>query len=280
MNTELPYDLSLVLGVCSDRVTDEVLDLYQNICNTFRTSEYIGHIVELEYIDALLESQSITHTDAVDSVLEVLVTGAEECLHILGIGIDPDIPLKPLAVMLESLLDFDVTEFPETIYNIIEGSDDTEECLAEVLGFVTTIETHEWYEYITSVTPEFVQNLRRVLVEAIDQIEQPVIDQELYRKRKLLKEANPELSLVDYVTESSSLDDLYTLFEPQLADLSVESAVGEIIALAALADYAPESRLASLDRILEDHVTDDLERVRLNALVRSTKSRYEHVFYR
>ena len=35
MSEDLPYDLSLIYSICSNSVSDEMLDLYQQSCNIF-----------------------------------------------------------------------------------------------------------------------------------------------------------------------------------------------------------------------------------------------------
>lgn len=282
MTQEIPYDVATILNICGDAVNDEILDRYQSICYLFSELNYIGHVLELDYIEMLLASQAISTTDAIQSVNEVIYTSVEEILHQLGIEIDPDTELHLLEKLLSTYGTFDPTEFPQTILDIVEASEDPIECCAEVLDFITSEDTSVWYNVLADVTPEFVSNIKSVLLNAIDLLPTtPIqIDREFNKKRKLIKEVLPESELVNYTTESKDLKSYYELYSDRLQSLSDEDAIKELVTLAALAENAPDERLEALESILEEHIPDANERVRYNGILSKIKRDLEHIIYR
>lgn len=282
MTQELPYDVATIFNICGDAVNDEILDTYVGICSTFSELEFIGHTTELDYIEMLLSSHSISREEAIESVSETIYTSIEEILNLIGITVNPDISLNLLYKILTTYGTFDPTEYPQTMLDIVEASEDPIECCAEVLDFVTAEDTSVWYDSLEDVTPEFVSNLRMVLLNAINNL--PVtplkIDREFNKKRKLVKEVIPNTEMVDYVTESKDLNSYYRIYSNRLQALSNEDAVRELVTLAAVASDAPEERLETLDAILEDYIPDPEERIRYNSIVSQTKRDLEHVIYR
>lgn len=281
MSTEMPYDIATVLNICGSGVQDEILDTYTEICTTLSTLQYTAHVTELDYVEMLVSSQAIGREEGVDAVRETMYTAIEEVLAQLGIEIDPDIRLELLARILGAYGTFDPTEYPQTMLDIVEDSEDPIECCTNVLEFITAIDASEWYNYVTDVTPEFISNLRMVLLAAIDDL--PVqslrIDRDFQRRRKLVQTAIPNTEMVGYTPESRDLHAYYHMHHRRLQELSNESAVVELVTLAAIADHSPEGRLEALDAILETHISDPDERIRYNGLVSRTKRDLEHVIY-
>lgn len=281
MSDELPYDLSLIYSICSDSVTNELLDLYQQTCSIFEQSSYTGHILELEHIYQLLSSQAISHSDAIDSVLETMITAGEEALNILGVTINEDIQLSLLNKLLDALLLFDVTEFPSTMFDIVEASEDPIECLAELMNFISVEDTNIWYENIVDVEPFFVDNLRLVLNDAIDKMHDVplVIDKEFNKRRKQVLEVVPESITIDSTTEEKDLEELYDIHHKELQGLSMESSIKEIIALASISKSTPQGRIDALESILDKHIGNPMERLKYNRIIKDTIVNLEHVIY-
>lgn len=282
MSQELPYDIATILNICGESVNDEILDTYTEICSTFARLEYIGHVTELDYIEMLLSSHSISTDDAIASVDGVIFTAVDEILIQLGITIMPDVNVSLLSKILSAYGTFDPTEFPQTILDIVEASEDPVECCAEVLDFITSEDTTVWYTVLEDVSSDFVSNLRIVLINAIDGL--PVtplrVDREFNKKRKLVQAAIPNTEMVGYTTEAKSLDSYYKIYSQRLSELSNEVAVKELVTLAAIADDIPEKRMEALEAILEEHIPDADERIRYNSILSQAKRDLEHVIYR
>lgn len=281
MSEDLPYDLSLIYSICSNSVSDEMLDLYQQSCNIFEQSSYTGHILELDHIYQLLASQAISQDDAIDSVLEVIITSGEEALRVLGVVVNEDIQLPLLNKLLDALLLFDVTEFPGTMLDIVNASEDPIECLAELMNFITVEDTSIWYENIDEVEPYFVDNVRLVLNEALSKIQDVplTIDREFNKRRKQVLEVLPESVTINSVVEEKDLEELYDIHYNELQGLSTESSIKEIVALASISKSTPQGRIESLESMLDRHIDDPLEKLKYNRLIKDTITNLEHVIY-
>lgn len=282
MIPDIPYDMATILNICGDTVNDEILDTYSEICTTFSDLEYIGHNTELDFIEIQLASQIMSIDEAVAAVNEAIYTASEEILAQLGISVDADISLPLLSKVLSAYGTFDPTEFPQTMLDIVDASADPIECCAEVLDFITAEDTSVWMNCLGEITPEFVSNIRYVLLQAIDDL--PLvplkIDREFNKRRKLVADAIPNTEMVGYTTECKNLGTYYERYARRFQELSNESAVRELVTLAAIAEDAPEKRLEALQSIIEAHIPDAEERIKYNGLINQTTRDLEHVIYR
>lgn len=282
MSQELDYDVATIFNICGNGISDAFADTLEEMCSIFKEVSYQGHVLELDHIEVQLASQNISHEDAIEAVIEVMMTAAEETLKVIGIEVNPDIQPALMNTLLSAFLTFDTTEFPSTILDIVEASEDPIECAVAVLDFITVEEAATWYDVIEHVEVSFVDSLRRVLLDAINRTPPDFleIDIELNKKRKLVKSVQPDNLLIDYTTESASLDVLLELHSGTLSKLSTEAYIKEVVALASIATNDPGERLEALESITEARIDDPMERLRYNQLMSRTKESLEHVFYR
>lgn len=282
MSQQLEYDVATILNICSDGITDLLSDTLESICGVFKNASYSGHLLELDLIEIKLASQEISRDEAIEAVVEVIMTAGEECLNLIGVSVTPDISPQLMYKILDALVDFDVTEFPSTILNIVDASEDPIECVVNVLDFISSEESSVWYDNVEDVDVSFVENIRHVLLDAIDKLPPEIleIDKDLNKKRKLVKEIDPENQLVDYTTESSDLDTLLDSYSVELSKLSCEGFIKEVVALASIADGEPNKRLEAVDSIIEHRIDNPSERLRYNHFISKTKQSFEHIFFR
>ena len=282
---EIPYDLATIYSICTGNVTDDLLDIYAEICNTFKNIQYSGHVTEIDYIETLLSSQTIATSDAVDSVLEVLITSVEECLAVIGVTINPDIPINLVPSLINYLLEFDATDTPSHLQAIVNDSEDTIECVCDILGFLTPIHSDVWMEHITGVDVKCITAINYQLKLAADRIEtlesEASTDALLMRARvNEVKAIMDDVTLLDVSTESSSLEDLYHLHVSNIVDMDPTQAVKEILSLAAISNESSESMDLAIDNVLDDLFYEPSERIKANSKVSYLKRKIEHLLYR
>lgn len=282
MSNQLEYDVATILNICGEGISDILSDTLEGICVVFKEVSYSGHIPELDLIEVSLSSHNITYEDAIESVIEVMMTASEECLKLIGVSVNPDIPPPVMLKLLSALVTFDVTEFPQTMMDIVEASEDPVECAVNILDFISSEEINIWYDNITEVEVSFVENIKTLLLEAIDRLPPEFLEiyPDFNKKRKLIKEIYPENILSDYTTEAKDLNTLIETYSEILCKLPSDVFIKEVVALASLSNDDPNVSLESVDSIIEDFMDDPQERIQYNHLISKTKESLEHVFFR
>lgn len=284
-SAEIPYDMAVIYGICTGSVTDELLEIYSEICTTFHNVSYNGHVMELDYIESLLNAQNITTSDAADSVLEVLLTAVEDCLHVVGLSINPDIPIRLVPSLISTLLEFDTTDTPEPVMAIVEDSEGPVECICDLLGYYTQTESDVWLEHITGVEVKCITAIKYQLKLAIDRITSNDLGlgdhgKILRDRASALKSVMDDVTLADISTESSTLEDLYNLHVGSIVDMDSTAAVREIMGLAVMSNESSTSIDQSIDLVLDDLFYEPSERIKVNGLVRDLKRNLNDLLYK
>lgn len=280
---EPPYDIATIYGICQGHITDERMGLYTELCNVFTSVNYMGHLAEIDLIEVMVSSQTISMLDAVEGVHEALMVSAEACLQVIGVVPDADIPLGMMVRLCEVLLQFDVTETPELLHGILDASEDSVTCMADILGEITAYESHEWITQLEEVTPDCISSVRLLLEDAIavNEATAPSIinDPELTKKKALLKATLPEASLA-LESSGGSLGELYEGSLNKLVSLDDKDALHQIMGLACISTESRTQKEAMLDNVIEDYFDDDRQRMAMGSVVRQLKSKLEHLLYR
>lgn len=282
---EIPYDLAVIYGICTGSVTDDLLDIYAEICVVLHNIEYNGHVMELDYIESLLNGQDITTRDAADSVFEVMLTAVEECLNVIGVNINPDIPISLVPSLLNSLLEFDATDTPEPVMAIVDDSEGPVECVCDLLGYYTPTPSDIWLEHITEVDVKCIDAIKyqlRIVIDRLSSLDEGPGDQvKVLRDRAVeLKSVMDDITLADISTESSTLEDLYHLHVGSIVDMSPDVAVREIIGLAVMSNESSVNIDRSIDLVLDDLFYEPSERIKVNSQVRELKKSLTGLLYK
>lgn len=275
---EIPYDLQTIYGICTDCITDDLMDIYSEMCAVFTNLSYSGHVTELDYIETMLISQSISRSFAVDSVLEVMITAAEECLHVIGVSINPETPIAIIPKLMAGLLEFDATDTPQFMMAIVADSEGPVECVCDLLEHITGLPSDTWLDVITGVEVKTIDAINYQLKLASDKqdtlVSEPV---ELRDKSNAVKQVFDDVRLLDISTESSSLEDLYGLHIASIVDMDPDTAVKEILGLAVMSNESSSTVNGSIDLILDDLFYNPTDRIRINSKVNEYKRQIEHL---
>lgn len=279
---EIPYDLQTIYGICTDCITDDLMDIYSEMCATFTNLSYSGHVTELDYIESMLISQEISRSFAVDSVLEVMITAAEECLHVIGVSINPETPIALIPKLMAGLLEFDATDTPQFMTAIVTDSEGPVECVCDLLEYITGLSSDTWLEVITDVEVKTIDAIKYQLKLATDKQEtldsEPVdLVVEMRAKSNAVKQVFGDVQLTDISTESSSLEDLYNLHVASIVDMDPDTAVKEILGLAVMSNESATSIDGSIDLVLDDLFYNPTDRIRINSKVSEYKKHIEHL---
>lgn len=280
---EPPYDVATIYGICNGHITEECMGLYVDLCNVFESVHYMGHLAELDLIEVMVSSQTLSMSEAVQGVNEVLIVSAEACLEVIGVVPDSDIPLPMMVRLCEVLLQFDVTENPGLLHGILDASEDPESCMADLLGEITEYESHEWISQLEQVGSDCIASIRYVLESAIEMndAETPSIeiDPTLLKKKALLKATLPEATLA-LESSGGSLEDLYERSLKDLVSLDTKEALHQIMGLACISTESRVQKETILDSVIEDYFDDERQRLAIRSSVRHMKDKLEHLLYR
>lgn len=281
-NLEIPYDLATIYGICNGSVTDELLEIYAEICNSFTNIAYSGHVTELDYIENLLISQNISTPSAADAVFEVIMTAVEECLHVIGVSINPETPIAHVPVIMSSLLEFDPTDTPEFVAAIVEDSEGPIECICDLMEYFSTIDSDTWLGIITGVKDTTISAIKHQINLEVNKqntlnSDVPTIIADMRTKAQALKEVFEDVSLIDISTESSSLEDLYGLHIASIVDMDQDKAIREILGLAMISNESNSTLDGAIGLVLDDLFYDPADRIKVNSKVNNYKSKISHL---
>lgn len=282
MTEPLRADIDTLVTICTGCITDDLLDLYQGYCDIFYEVGFVGHLVELDYIEMRLNAHEITHDEAVAQVTECLLIAAEECLNVLGIEVDPDTPIPLIHTLMEAIVTFDVTEYPQTMLDIVEGTEDPIEFTAALLDFLTVEGEEVWYNHLENVESAFVENVRAVLVEAIESVPEEflTIDVDFNRRRKLALTVFPSVTLINEVCAPTYLSELLETYTDRLTELDEATYIKTVVGLASVASDPPEALTDAVDAIIDEYLQDPGKRLQHNTMIQGLKQDLAHVIYR
>lgn len=245
----------LTYGRCSE----ELATLYSQVLSIFNTVGFTAHIDELDLLTIQLNDHNIAPEEVVEAADSVIRSAADKAFSMIGVVVTHDIPIGYLAEALDILVNFDTTEVPETIFNMMEASEDPVEAILELLEYQGTYLSDDWMCYIESVDENTIKRIKKISLDEIRSKNTPtqaaIPTDTLRRVSKLNKYRKDTLGAelsVEGIGVGQSLESLYSLHVGRLIDMSLENAIDGIFSLAAISNVSQESLESEIGTCIDD----------------------------
>lgn len=246
--------------LCRGHCAFELEEWYVRLNSALMQANQKAHFDELDLIFAQHNDQNIDVLEIVPAVDECLRMSAERALNICGVELNPDIDIEKLIEAVEIIVNFDPTDTPTILVDMLDGAEDVDDAFAKLMAQLGTYEEDDWHPEIVSISPHFTSNTRRVCKSAAESIEAPEIDvdasQELLRRLSRLVHANKESLGAELGSANTglgvSLESLYNINISRLIDAPVDKAVDDIFSLAVISNESFEQAMVSITAQLDD----------------------------
>lgn len=248
-----------LLMLVRDRCSPELETLYLQLARVLFNCNFTGHLDELDVVYHQLASQNIGPEEVIPSVDEIMRTAVDTALGQIGVEFDIETPLDYLSEAADILLNFDPTDTPTILLDLLRASDDPEDACAKVLSYLGTREEDQWMMYFITVSENFAVTITSVVKKEVDRNEAavdiegtPSLLKRLSRLVRAEKDTlGAELGSMN-IGLGVSLEHLYGCHVGRLIDLSVENQVKELYSLAAISGASFESAKSEISACLDD----------------------------
>jgi hypothetical protein len=249
-----------VRTIVRDRCSPELEEIYVNLNNSLIQSNTTSHLEEMDLIFAMLNDQSMDLTEVVQSLDEVLRIAAERSLNICGVELDPDIPIAMLAEVYDIIVNFDPTDTPTILVNLLDAAEDVDEAFAKLVAQLGTYSEDILMDNILEISPYFTRNVRKVCSEAVIANDVTEItgtsDGELLKRlSRLVKNDKETIGAQMGINNEGlgvSLESLYGVAVGRLIDLPMDDAINQLYSLAVISNESFESATRSISTCLDD----------------------------
>lgn len=257
---------ALLSGRCNPQLAELYLALDQQL-KLCGLQDYDIELTMLYSVEDQVDPLSILPT--VDTVFR---TAAGIALNRIGVSVDGEIPLDMLVEVVRILVNFDPTDTPQVLLDILNGDEDDLETLLELLEQQSRFSSDEFFPYVLSVKPDVIKAARSVCEAAVE-TRQAVPDsgaldlnRQIVRRFNVWKQQDPNAVGIQLATEGvglgMSLESLYACRVGDLLDVSEQDMVGHLISLAAISCETLSSHKAKIEECLDDLCPDVLSRQR------------------
>lgn len=243
-----------------DRCTPELEELYVQLNAALIAGNCTVHFDELDLQLARLNDQNVDPVEIVQDVDECLRMAAERGLNICGIEFIPDIPLPMLIEAVDIILNFDPTDTPTILVDVLNAAEDADQALISILEYLGTYEADEWLIQLLEVSSSFTKNILRVCKDAAAADEVVEIDATtdgalLKRLSRLVRNNKTTLGAelgASNVGLGISTESLYASYINRIIDKPVGEAIGDIFSLAVISNESYEVAMESVSRCVDD----------------------------
>lgn len=260
--------VELIVAMVGASVTETLLDRYVELSHLFTEMNYDSHIEELDILYSKLNSQSIDFLMARESIYSIMMAAVNYCLNRSGVEISDDTQLSCTPDLLRYIVQFEPTEDPYHIFTLIDEAEDNVDSICRLLELKTEHDRTFWYDVVTEVNDSTIGAILAILTESIERQdsydgEKLVTDPELRLRKAILRDTGLESDLGDYVTESSSLNELYDKHIDRFVAMDMDDSIRELVGLGVLSNEGSNVSSA-ISGILDDMYFDPLERLEAN----------------
>lgn len=257
---------ALLSGRCNPQLAELYLALNQQL-ELCGLQDYDIELTMLYGVEDQVDPLSILPT--VDTIFR---TAAGIALNRIGVSVDGEIPLDMLVEIVRILVNFDPTDTPQVLLDVLNGDEDDLETLLELLEQQSRFSSDDFFPYVLSVKPELIKAARTVCEAAVE-TRQAVPDsgalamnREIVRRFNVWKQQDPAAVGMQLGAEGvglgMSMESLYVCRVGDLLDATEPDMVGHLISLAAISCESLATHKAKIEECLDDLCPDVMSRQR------------------
>ncbi|MNP97534.1 hypothetical protein D3C85_101360 [compost metagenome] len=249
-----------VRTLARDRCSPELEEVYVNLNKSLIKSNTTSHLDEMDLLFGMLNDLNIDPTEVVSSLDEVLRIAAETSLNICGVELSPDIPIAMLAEIYEIIVNFDPTDTPTILVDLLDSAEDVDEAFVKLVAQLGTYDEDLIAEQILQIHDNFTKNVRRVCKSAVEADNVNEItstrDGELLKRLSRLVKTNKDSIGAEMGSNDEglgvSMEALYGLAVGRLIDKPMDEAINDIFSLAVISNESFEDAKISIGNCLDD----------------------------
>lgn len=248
-----------------DRCSPELEELYVRLNKTFSDCNFQAHLDELDALMNELGSQNIGPEHVVPSVDEIMRVAGERALNQCGVELVEDIPLEMFCEAADVILNFDPTDTPGIMVDILDSAEDADDAFCKVMEQLGTYEYEDWLPQLLAISDNFTKTVRKVASDAVTTEDVTTADgaPDLLKRLSRLVKANGESLGAELGSMNlglgMSLESLYGLHVGRLLDVPPEKQVDQLFSLAAISNESFESAITSISECLDDLCCEDVD---------------------
>lgn len=272
-------------ALLSGRCNPELAALYLALTEQLELCGFQDYDTELTLLYSVEDQvDPLTILPTVDTVLR---TAAGIALNRIGVEVEGDLPMDMLVEVVRVLVNFDPTDTPQAILDILNGDEDDLETLLLLIEQQTRYSADDLMPYILAVKPETMKAAVQVCEAAVE-TRQAVPDsgaldlnRQIVRRFNVWKQQDPDavgMQLgVEGVGLGMSMESLYVCRVGDLIDASEADMVGHLISLAAISCEDLKDHKALIEECLDDLCPDLLSRQRVQQILMQRYTPYHQL---
>lgn len=249
-----------VRTLARDRCSPELEEIYVSLNASLIKSNTTSHLDEMDLLFAMVNDQNIDVTEIVQSLDEVLRISAERSLNICGVELNPDIPIAMLAEIYDIIVNFDPTDLPTVLVDLLDSAEDVDDAFSKLAVQLGTYSQTDWLDQILEINPYFTRNTRKVCKDAVvaNEVDEITMtqDPELLKRLSRLVKTNKNSLGAELGSKDQglgvSLESMYGLNVGRLIDEPIDDAVDHIFSLAVISNASFEDSKHSISACLDD----------------------------
>lgn len=267
--------LEFISPLCSPELADVLSDL-DDVLLKF---QFNGHDDELQQLYNIAESRD--REMLLDDICLILKTGAYKVLRGIGVELSDEAGFQTILTITEALLGFEGADDYEHLLNILEYDMAPDEILCEVLEARTDMTVEDIMPVLTKVDPEIIGRMRKVLRSYEQSMEEARDTKDILQRLNLYHSDNQQSLTMEAlscgISPGISMEDLYQVFEEELSNRPVATAVKDLIGLSILAGVSNESIGDEIQYFMEDLYPSLEDRMTANKCLKQELDHYQNL---
>lgn len=267
--------LEFISPLCSPELADVLSDL-DDVLLKF---QFNGHDDELQQLYNIAESRD--REMLLDDVCLILKTGAYKVLRGIGVELSDEAGFQTILTITEALLGFEGADDYEHLLNILEYDMAPDEILCEVLEARTDMTVEDIMVVLTKVDPKIIERMRKVLRSYEQSMEEARDTKDILQRLNLYHSDNQQSLTMEALScgigPGISMEDLYQVFEEELSNRPVATAVKDLIGLSILAGVSNESIGDEIQYFMEDLYPSLEDRMAANKCLKQELDHYQNL---
>lgn len=242
-----------------------------------------GFTMHREEIDYLLTLESTIDPATLSlNVTSILRIGASKVLDLFEVSVSDEIPLDRLTALIGALSSFGPSDNYEALDAIIKDTHAADETLCDILEQLTEYAACDYYPYITGVG----ENLITLIEQKIEAFAEVMVDSsDIPSETKARIEAwraTAQSEFADTLAQNgvplgTDMESMYKYYVEGLVDLSVESAVKNLVYLGLYSSVSNEAMADEVAHYLEDLYPDVERNQKANLALRKEMASLESI---
>ena len=230
----------LLYGRCSP----ECADMLAELSGTLLKVGFTMHDEELDYLYNMVDS--VEGASVVPSVEWILRSGGDTLLKQYGILVDGEIPVPLLTALVRSVGTFSVGDNAEVLSAIVESEQDPVDVLADVLQQLCQFTPEDFLPWLLEVKPALIEEIRSQVESFQELNDTPVSIDEAIANRVNWFHTQEENILSAKARDEGvplglDMEQLFAKFDAELADMSMEQAVPNLLSLTLMSNVSLEA---------------------------------------